>query len=415
MNLHRVQFVVVGGGPAGLAAARTMATRQGQVVLLDRRPDPGGRRLWSSPNGHATYGELTPEVAFFGGTLVWGIFADGVLACERAGRSFLVQAERIVLATGARQTLPAFPGWEHPAVWSLHRLLARIDAGQVRGVCLAAYVGTAKGAAAMDAAKQAGATVVRLIGPCGPNGGEVDLRPVLAQRGPSGLRVHWADRAQQFALETETDALVVAAGESQRNELARQAGCCLAFDETIGDWTVAVGDAFDTSLPYIFAVPAGRTPAAEIAAGSIAGFSAMHSLFPHAETASRRELVELRRIWSEAIAADEADRGAGAGPVWFAPPDVICPCEHVTADRAQSLGQGLAEANQWKRATRIGMGTCQGRYCRRVAAAFLAVQTGKSLAELPSPSCRPPIWPVRLDSAAAIRQAFRLGVGAEGR
>lgn len=414
MNVQRAQFVVVGGGAAGLAAAREIAARQGQVVLLDRRPDPGGRRLWRSLHGHAASGELPSGVAFSGGTLVWGIFADGVLACERGGRSFLVQAERIVLATGARQALPGFPGWEDPAVWSLHRLLAGIDAGQVRGVRLVGYVGTAKGAVAMAAAKEGGATIVRLLGPHGPNRGEADLRPVLARSGPAGLRVRWADRAGPIALETETDALVVAAGESQRNELARQAGCRLAFDETISDWTVAIGDACDTSWPHIFALPASRTPAAEIAAGAIAGLSAMHSLFPHAETAYRRELTELRRAWSEAIAADDGDGWTGAGPVWFAPPDVICPCEQVTADRAQALGQGLAEANQWKRATRIGMGTCQGRYCRRVAAAFLADQTGKSLAELPPPSCRPPIWPVRLDSAAAIRQALGLGGGEEG-
>jgi hypothetical protein len=405
----QVQFAVVGAGPAGVAAARSIAAQQGQVALIDRRPEPGGRCLWAHEIDGTPLRELAAEVPFFGRTFVWGLFERGMLACEREGRSFLVHAERVVLATGARLTLSAFPGWEQPAVWSVQRLLARIEEEtEVGGLGGPASAATRRALPALDAAAEAGATLVRIAGPSGPDPEASRVRPVEAREDATGLLVRWADQDGEVRLETRCDILVIAAGEGQRDELARQAGCRLTFDERAHDWLVAAGDVFDTSQPHVFAVPAGPTTAVETAAGAIAGLAAMHSLFPHAETAYLRALEPRRRAWVEAAGACRDQATPGPGPAWLARPDVLCPCEGVTAAAARAAGRGLTDPNEWKRATRIGMGICQGRHCRRVAAAFLTAETGRASSELPPPSCRPPIWPVSLRSAAAIRRAFAL-------
>lgn len=378
--MEHVQFAVIGAGQAGLAAAEAIAARQGQVALLDRRERPGGR---------GTAVDVPPKVTFWGGAFVWGLFADGVLAYQRAGRSQLLQAERIVLATGARVSLAAFPGWEHPAVWPLSRLWDRVDAGQVAGRRLAVYAGVPAALPALAAALQAGAIAAAVAG---PHGDRTQAQPLSAEGRAGGLDVVWSDGPP-----TTCDALVVASGEVQRGELARQAGCALAYSEGAQDWLVATDEDFRTSVPSVFFVPPGSAGGA---AGALAGVGAFRSLFPHSETADLRDLANLR----SALAAAGGALAPDPGPTWFAPPTVLCPCEGVTAHSARAAGAGLREMNRWKRATRVGAGMCQGRFCRRVAACFLGQETGMDTSQIPPGSCRPPIWPLPLASVAAIRQ-----------
>jgi sarcosine oxidase subunit alpha len=43
MTIEKVDLVIVGAGPAGLAAAAEVARREASVVVLDELPIPGGR------------------------------------------------------------------------------------------------------------------------------------------------------------------------------------------------------------------------------------------------------------------------------------------------------------------------------------------------------------------------------------
>ena len=43
MTIEKVDLVIVGAGPAGLAAAAEVARRGASVVVLDESPIPGGR------------------------------------------------------------------------------------------------------------------------------------------------------------------------------------------------------------------------------------------------------------------------------------------------------------------------------------------------------------------------------------
>ena len=112
-----------------------------------------------------------------------------------------------------------------------------------------------------------------------------------------------------------------------------------------------------------------------------------------------------------------------------APADLmVCQCEEVTLgdllglrpprylDRAGTrgmtalLGDGPLSQDQVKRLTRAGMGPCQGRRCRDQVAAWLAVATGASAAEIPLPTYRPPLRPLPLatlrdtEEPAAMRE-----------
>ncbi len=65
-----------------------------------------------------------------------------------------------------------------------------------------------------------------------------------------------------------------------------------------------------------------------------------------------------------------------------------------------------SHAGALKRATRVGMGRCQGRYCGPVAARMVAGATGKSIEDLSFFAPRVPIKPVAISTILAAEGAL---------
>jgi NADPH-dependent 2,4-dienoyl-CoA reductase/sulfur reductase-like enzyme len=103
------RVLVVGAGPAGLAAARTAALRGHRVTVCDRRPRSGGLlRLAAIPPGR---GELADILDFFEGEL-HRLGVDLRLATPlSAGLIAAFQPERALLATGSLPELPVIKGF----------------------------------------------------------------------------------------------------------------------------------------------------------------------------------------------------------------------------------------------------------------------------------------------------------------
>jgi sarcosine oxidase subunit alpha len=142
MTIEKADLVVVGAGPAGLAAAAEAARHGVKVVVLDEAPIPGGRlpgqvhplpgrfrrgRLrWS--NGAEKAAQLVSRaqkagVRIFCGASVWGIFPDWYVgiapAAPQDGKTRLpsgFDARSVLIATGATQTPLILPGWTLPGV-----------------------------------------------------------------------------------------------------------------------------------------------------------------------------------------------------------------------------------------------------------------------------------------------------------
>jgi thioredoxin reductase len=160
---EQVQLLVLGGGPAGVAAAIEAAKGGVSVMLIDEHPvDPvlmgldvpfhfGQRMDASVQNRERTLRQIvsthpTLEEAFLAGvdirlaTDVWGLFANCAdvawLKRPMAGladgtRSWMVGFERAVIAAGRRDLGIAFPGWQLPGVVGITAaamLLQRYDA-----------------------------------------------------------------------------------------------------------------------------------------------------------------------------------------------------------------------------------------------------------------------------------------------
>jgi sarcosine oxidase subunit alpha len=127
-------FLIVGGGVAGLAAAKSAAMAGRSVIIVERRPWLGGDARYFGPVGDAETPEAfttrlsdwltaSPNVTILRRAVVFALqgtrallhqieTADGVAR----GRVVAIAAERVLLATGATQRLPIFPGNRLPGV-----------------------------------------------------------------------------------------------------------------------------------------------------------------------------------------------------------------------------------------------------------------------------------------------------------
>ena len=125
-------LAVVGGGPAGLAAAIEAAKAGVRVSLFDENEKPGGQlfkqihKFFGSKEhqagirGHNIGYHLLEEGQKVGvdtrlNTVVWGI-EDNKIGITDGRTSKLVDAQRIIVATGASENPLSFPGWTLPGV-----------------------------------------------------------------------------------------------------------------------------------------------------------------------------------------------------------------------------------------------------------------------------------------------------------
>ncbi len=83
-------------------------------------------------------------------------------------------------------------------------------------------------------------------------------------------------------------------------------------------------------------------------------------------------------------------------------PNYICRCEEVTWEEVlESIRNGADTLDAVKKATRAGLGYCQGKSCKRLVAQAIAAETGTPVAQLLPGSVRPPVGAVELSLLAA--------------
>src|SRR5262245_27138210 len=132
------EILVVGAGPAGLAAARRAAESRARVAMLDDNPNRGGQ-LWRSGVSHPPHEAerwlRTPEkVEWISGARVFAAPAAGTLAVETFREELEIRYRALVLATGARERFVPFPGWTLPNVMGAGGLQALVKSGlPIRG------------------------------------------------------------------------------------------------------------------------------------------------------------------------------------------------------------------------------------------------------------------------------------------
>jgi NADPH-dependent 2,4-dienoyl-CoA reductase/sulfur reductase-like enzyme len=386
--------VVVGAGPAGIAAATRVAETGRRVVLLDESPQVGGQ-IWR----HRTT-ETLPAVARrwiarlerSGATVTCGTSVvdvrdagDGaggrgfVVVAERGGTPFLVRAQALVLATGARERFLPFPGWTLPGVIGVGGAQALLKSGVSFAGKRVVIAGSGPLLLPVAAALAANGARLLLVAEQASRRDVAGFafgllrRPrtlLQAARYRSGFSAtpyelgHWVTAARGEGRLEEVDVtdghgtrtiacdhLCVGHGLVANTELARSLGCATV------QASVVVSDRQETSRPQVFC--AGESTGVggvdlALVEGEIAG------LCVTGREADTRRLARRRaslRATSEAMERAFAPRGELRA---VATPDtIVCRCEDV-AMRAIDPRWTMRQAKLY---TRAGMGPCQGRVC----------------------------------------------------
>jgi glycine/D-amino acid oxidase-like deaminating enzyme len=383
-----VDVAVVGGGPAGVAAATCAAEAGARVLLLDEGAAPGGQ-IWRRASGavpalpHAARRWLErlerSGARVAGAAAVIDARSGTLLALRHDGRTLDVRAERLVVASGARELFLPFPGWTLPNVIGVGAAQALAKSGaswRGRRVVLAgsgplllpvAATLARGGARVALVAEQAALSSVARFGlglaieprkllEAALYRGRVARVPwrfgchVVAAHGDAALReVELSDGRRAWS--EPCDVLACAFGLVPNAELARLVGC-----ELDGNGAVAVDDEQRTSVADVFA------------AGEVAGVAGAEAALVEGEIAGRvaagsrvgRALLRRRdrgRRFAAALARAFAPRAALRALV--RDDTLVCRCEDVAWGRVRGFGSARAA----KLATRAGMGACQGRVC----------------------------------------------------
>ena len=119
----RFEVVVVGAGPAGLAAAASAAENGAQVAILDNNPDLGGQ-IWrgESARSGSDAAKWAAKLKANGVEILCGVNVvhhqrkSQVIFAESDENSLEVGFSKLILATGARERFLPFPGWTLPNV-----------------------------------------------------------------------------------------------------------------------------------------------------------------------------------------------------------------------------------------------------------------------------------------------------------
>jgi thioredoxin reductase len=144
----KCELAVVGAGPAGLCAAVEAAKRGVEVTLIDENLKAGGQlfkqihRFFGSEEHLAgirgiTIGNMLLEDARTYGvkvllnTVAWGLFPDRQLGVTTPQGAEILDAGRIVVATGALENSLSFPGWTLPNVMGAGAAQTMINVNRV--------------------------------------------------------------------------------------------------------------------------------------------------------------------------------------------------------------------------------------------------------------------------------------------
>ena len=438
------QIIVVGGGPAGLAAVMSLVRTGARVLLIDAGERPGGQywRHNAESSLASKHEELQviahPNVEYLAKTNVWAatyrngvstlhLLIDGKLERE-------IRTRTLILTTGAYDRSLPFPGWDLPGVMTAGGVQALLKGQKslvgkeivVAGTgpfLLPVAIGLIMAGAEVKAIVEASRPTAWFtkLGALRHNGGKLNdfvtfqkiifnakvkihygSAIVAAQGSDCVEQVTLAKIDRNFSIKPESvrqiacDSLAVGWGFTPDLSLATALGCATRMDPRDGSLVIQVDERQETSLPGIYA-------AGEITGigGSALALTEGRIAAANVSGSQTEELLRLRvkqQIFANALL--DIYRVKNGWTTWQDETTVLCRCEEVSVGELRNaiVDLGVSDLRGAKLLTRAGMGMCQGRVCGQSVAEFVAKESGRqvALSDLQGSAKRPVINPIPL-------------------
>jgi D-hydroxyproline dehydrogenase subunit alpha len=434
--------LVVGAGPAGIAAASSAAESGARVALLDNNPRLGGQIWRGQPQSHAANADArkwfeklaAAPVEFLPSSEVIDHLENGHVIIQRLDARSIDELsdevhdeareeareltyKKLILCTGARELFLPFPGWTLPNVMGAGGLQALVKSGLLVTGKKVVVAGSGPLLLAVAAHLREQGADVRLVAEQAPWRRVARFamslmieKTKLAQafeikRQLSGVPYKtscWPIRASASGSgEDKLESVTLRSGKKTwqercdylacgfhlvpNTELAALLGCELRAG------FVRVDESQQTSVSGVYC--AGEPTSIggvdlSIVEGQVAGYAAAGQSARAAKLLpQKRRLNRFAALLRETFALREELRSAVDSQT------IVCRCEDVKFGR-------IRQHSSWRAAkldTRCGMGPCQGRICGPATEFFFGWKAD---------SVRPPVFAAPMQSltvAAAIR------------
>ncbi len=318
--MKEVEFLVIGGGPAGMCAAIEAAGRGAKVLIVDDKHKLGGQLVKQT---HSFFGsrehyagvrgidiadtliEALDEngVEVLTGATATAIYDDGTVTVATDDEWIKIRPQRIVAATGAFENALPFPNGDLPGVYGAGAVQTLMNVDGVKPGKRVLMVGAGNiGLIVAYQLRQAGIDVAAIVEATGRVGGYYVHASKVRRMGIPILLNHtvkhvWGEKEVEGAVvvkldekfqtipgtarEFAVDTICLAVGLTPLSELLWNAGCEMRYVAELGGYVAVHDENLRTSREDIFV--AGDASGIEEASsamieGRIVGLNAARSL-----------------------------------------------------------------------------------------------------------------------------------------
>lgn len=452
-------LVIIGAGPAGQAAAIAAAKHQVTVAVFDEQPGLGGqiyRNIESTPKERAVllgkdymHGKVLADafrnanIEYYPNSQIWtldGRYEIGVLHNQK---NQIIQADTVILATGAMERPLPFPGWTLPGVMYAGAGQILLKSAGVAPVGPVVLVGS--GPLLLLLATQyikAGVEIKAVLDTTPWQNYLLALLnlprallnyaylikgfnfqwqlkknhiPVFfgvknfqAEGGEALESIAFAHKGQNKSL--KADLLLTHFGVIPNVWLSQTAGCEHVWDARQFCWRPKLDIWGNSSKKGL------------LIAGDGAGIDGAKAAEASGKLASLEALLQLgainqaQRDESASLHFQNKRKERHIRPFLerlFKIPDylikqvpdstLLCRCEEISAQQIKTaITEEHSDSNAIKFLLRCGMGPCQGRQCALPVTTFSAACSRKKVPEIGHYRGRPPVSPLTLEQLAAL-------------
>lgn len=453
--------IVVGAGPAGMAASVALAQAGRKVIVLDLQAEPGGQIFRGLETnlaaGHEaqvlmralgpTYAagqalirafRTTPGIDFRPRHTVWEVRRDGTVGWLHGNRAGYLRAGHVLLANGAMERPVPFRGWTLPGVMTAGAAQTLLKAGRLKPCGRVVLAGTGPlifllaeqlrrlGVrpvllARTDCFRDQLAALPRLrfpaLWPVAKGLGwivRLRLARIPVRRGVTGIEALGQDRVEAVrvrqgdgVLDVPCDLLIVHDGIVPSIDLALGAELRIDWNDALQAWQPGTTED-GKAVPEVGASLTDG-PCRILISGDARCIGGADAAIAHGRHVAAVLLQAgsgvqetLAKVWQSLAPRPFLDAAFPSGLAAALPTGetTVCRCEEIPASRLLGLlRSGVKDINAVRGLSRCGMGPCQGRNCAVTLARMIAAETGAA----PVPfRARPPVRPLPLQALASL-------------